>query len=183
MEYAELAAIFAGTQRSEDKQTLGEGQAYTYTAVAANDSEAGYVDLEPFGDVISEDDALLVTTPTTVSVKAGETVYLSAYGAGVGKDFYVSGVVGGGDEQQRALMALEHKTQTINFDEDRGLILGEEDGEASATLSSRSLNFDYDGVTQASVGLNGFNANVVNQGRVAWVWDEASSALLLKAVM
>lgn len=182
MDRQELASFFCGTARAESAQTLEDGETLTYTARAVSDSEDGTVILEPFGELVSPDDDAYMEVETSVAVSEGDEVLVTLYG-GDGKRMYASGVIGSGDAQRDALRQLEHKTQTIEFDEDVGLILGEVDGAASATLSSRSLDFDYDGETKASVGLDGFNADVIVMGSVAWLWDEGQGALMLKAVM
>lgn len=183
MDRQELASVFCGTRRAEASETFADGETLTYTARAVSDSEDGTVLLEPFGELVSPDGDAWMEVDTAVAVSEGDEVLVTLYGGSVGKQMYASGVIGSGDAQRASLRQLERKTQTIEFDEDVGLILGEVDGAASAVLSSRSLDFKYDGVTQASVGLNGFCADVITMGRVAWVWDEMEDALLLKVVM
>lgn len=121
MEKIELAQRLVGNERAEPQQTLTEGQALVYTGTAMGDSVDGYVEIAPLGDLVSEDGSATVTVPTTVPVSTGESVYVTLYGDTVGKQPYVSGVVGEGDST-RATIAWNAYVQQQDADRLQGSI-------------------------------------------------------------
>lgn len=106
-----LASKLYGGNRLEVSASLASVSTDTYTAIATSDSADGSVSIVISDDVTQPDEwqdgdlteadlGTSIEVPTTVAVKAGDRVLVTASGAETINTMVVTGVVGRGDEQQ-----------------------------------------------------------------------------------
>ncbi|GEM_PF-3150666 len=98
----EVAAMLSGRTRQEE--SAGRQTSTTIAALAASDSSDGTVMVDLGGTTVSQDGQQAVEIPTTVDVRAGDTVRVSIDGAeGSARRPTVTGVIGGGDRTRDAV--------------------------------------------------------------------------------
>ena len=106
-----LASKLYGGNRLEVSASLASVSTDTYTAIATSDSADGSVSIVISDDVTQPDEwqdgdlteadlGTSIEVPTTVAVKEGDRVLVTASGAETINTMVVTGVVGRGDEQQ-----------------------------------------------------------------------------------
>ena len=105
MDRLELARRLFG-DGVEGTSTFHPAETQTYIGKAVSDSANGLVRVD-IGNSTTEDGEEGIEVATTVSVKEGEEVYVTAVGGTVAKSYYVSGVVGLGDETNSRITAIE----------------------------------------------------------------------------
>lgn len=105
MDRLELARRLFG-DGVEGTSTFHPAETQTYIGKAVSDSADGLVRVD-IGNSTTEDGEEGIEVATTVSVKEGEEVYVTAVGGTVAKSYYVSGVVGLGDETNSRITAIE----------------------------------------------------------------------------
>lgn len=105
MDRLELARRLFG-DGVEGTSTFHPAETQTYIGTAVSDSADGLVRVD-IGNSTTEDGEEGIEVATTVSVKEGEEVYVTAVGGTVAKSYYVSGVVGLGDETNSRITAIE----------------------------------------------------------------------------
>ena len=105
MDRLELARRLFG-DGVEGTSTFHPAETQTYIGKAVTDSADGLVRVD-IGNSTTEDGEEGIEVATTVSVKEGEEVYVTAVGGTVAKSYYVSGVVGLGDETNSRITAIE----------------------------------------------------------------------------
>lgn len=104
----EMASWLVGDREGARKVTLTKG-----TALA--DSADGCVEVDLGGDVVAGDGMQGIIVPTTVDVRAGDTVTAALDGAdGTAKAPSVVGVVGGGDRTKAAISAAQSDATKAN---------------------------------------------------------------------
>lgn len=104
----EVAAMLSGRTRQEE--SAGRQTSTTIAALAASDSSDGTVMVDLGGTTVSQDGQQAVEIPTTVDVRAGDTVRVAIDGAeGSARRPTVTGVIGGGD---RTRDAVDQATRT-----------------------------------------------------------------------
>lgn len=92
---------------SQRLENGSSAQTVTRSYVAAEDSADGVVKVYSDSEVISEDDAsTIIDVPCIGSVKAGDTVYVTAYGTGALKRVIAHGGEGWGDSVQAEVKDL-----------------------------------------------------------------------------
>lgn len=98
----EVAAMLSGRTRQEE--SAGRQTSTTIAALAASDSSDGTVMVDLGGTTVSQDGQQAVEIPTTVDVRAGDTVRVAIDGAeGSARRPTVTGVIGGGDRMRDAV--------------------------------------------------------------------------------
>lgn len=98
----EVAAMLSGRTRQEE--SAGRQTSTTIAALAASDSSDGTVMVDLGGTTVSQDGQQAVEIPTTVDVRAGDTVRVAIDGAeGSARRPTVTGVIGGGDRTRDAV--------------------------------------------------------------------------------
>ena len=98
----EVAAMLSGRTRQEE--SAGRQTSTAIAALAASDSSSGTVMVDLGGTTVSQDGQQAVEIPTTVDVRAGDTVRVSIAGAeGSARRPTVTGVIGGGDRTRDAV--------------------------------------------------------------------------------
>lgn len=98
----EVAAMLSGRTRQEE--STGRYTSTTITALATSDSSNGTVMVDLGGTTVSQDGDQAVEIPTTVDVRAGDTVRVTLDGAeGSARRSTVTGVIGGGDRTREAV--------------------------------------------------------------------------------
>lgn len=98
----EVAAMLSGRTRQEE--STGRYTSTTIAALAASDSSDGTVMVDLGGTTVSQDGDQAVEIPTTVDVRAGDTVRVAIDGAeGSARRPTVTGVIGGGDRTRDAV--------------------------------------------------------------------------------
>ena len=95
----EVAAMLSGRTRQEE--SAGRQTSTAIAALAASDSSNGTVMVDLGGTTVSQDGQQEVEIPTTVDVRAGDTVRVTIDGAeGSARRPTVTGVIGGGDRMR-----------------------------------------------------------------------------------
>jgi hypothetical protein len=92
------------------------------SGVAMSDSADGSVTVNLDGYTISDKDEQAVEIPTTVSVKAGDTVQISLIGAdGTAKSMIVTGVIAGGDRTEAKIDVVKESAENARNTADKAL--------------------------------------------------------------
>ena len=137
-----LANKLYGGNRLEVSASLASVDTYTYLAEAVSDSEDGLVSIvitddvtqaegiEDDGEWLSADElSTAISVPTTVSVKAGDVVMVTASGAEVLNPMVVTGVVGRGDIQQAQIDEAQQKADSVEGIAQQALTIAEATGQ------------------------------------------------------
>lgn len=123
MAFDELAQRLFGARRAESDAILTDATTGTIHGVALTDSEGGAVTVEITADVTAPeplevggetyfaDAGVGVEIPTSESVRAGDEVLVSTYGAGTMRSPVVTAAVGSGDRMAAAISNAEELAQ------------------------------------------------------------------------
>lgn len=126
MDPIEKASILLGKKSNgyvgKASTSLNSTNVTMISGVAMSDSADGSVTVNLDGYTISDKDEQAVEIPTTVSVKAGDTVQISLIGAdGTAKSMIVTGVIAGGDRTEAKIDVVKESAENARNTADKAL--------------------------------------------------------------
>lgn len=154
----ERASILLGKKSSgyidKNKSATNSTNVSMITGEAMTDSSDGTVTVNLYGYTISDDDEQYVDIPTTVSVKAGDTVQISLIGAdGTAKSMIVTGVIAGGDRMRADIETAKDTSAAA----DAAAAVAKENAEKANELANSAITNANAANEQAQNAMNSVN--------------------------
>lgn len=158
MDPIEKASILLGKKSNgyvgKASTSLNSTNVTMISGVAMSDSADGSVTVNLDGYTISDKDEQAVEIPTTVSVKAGDTVQISLIGAdGTAKSMIVTGVIAGGDRMQADIEGAKDTAASA----DTAATIAKENAAKANELANEAISNANAANTQAQEAMNDVN--------------------------